>query len=40
MVKGKGRPKGSKGNEPRAKKGTRYTSMYTTIRIPNFSILI
>jgi hypothetical protein len=29
MVKGKGRPKGSKGNGPRAKKGAGVTSMYT-----------
>jgi hypothetical protein len=40
MVKGKGRPKGSRGNGPRAKKGQGVTSMYNMLRIPSIIVLI
>jgi hypothetical protein len=33
VVKGKGRPKGSKNNGPRAKKGEGVTNMYQTFKI-------
>jgi hypothetical protein len=39
IFKRKGRPKGSKGNGPRAKKGEGVTSMFTILRKPNIIVL-